>query len=76
MDWSAWGPTVVAIVTAVFIAGQVTGRIKDQEKTLESHDVRLGNHDDTITEHSVAIAEGKAWRLGYSAGRGKQDMRE
>jgi hypothetical protein len=68
VDWAAWGPTLVAIVTAIFIAGQVTGRIKDQEIVLKRHDLRLDGHDDKLGEHSVALAESKAFQSGYTGG--------
>lgn len=71
MDLAAWGPTIVAIISAIFIAGQVAGRIKDQEKTLKRHDDILDEHGTKIDEHSIAIAEGNAWRRGYDAARSK-----
>jgi hypothetical protein len=70
--WAEWGPTIVAIVTAIFIAGQVTGRIKDQEKTLVRHDEILGEHATLLGKHAVSIAESQAWRRGYEAGKGPQ----
>lgn len=68
---AAWGPTVVAIVTAIFIAGQVTGRIKDQEKTLVKHNDRLDGHDTAIGSLSDRQARLEAWREGYAAGSTK-----
>lgn len=69
MDWAAWGPTAVAIVTAIFIAGQITGRIKNQEITLKEHHDRLGGHDVDIKDHADRLARSEAWREGYNAGR-------
>lgn len=71
MTLAAWGPTIVAIVTAIFIAGQITGRIKDQEKTLLDHHDRLEGHDIKLEAHGLAIMEAKAWREGYNAGSKK-----
>jgi len=71
VDWAAWGPTLVAIVTAIFIAGQVTGRIKDQEKTLAHHDERLDGHDTEIKDLGNRMTASEAWREGYNAGRSK-----
>jgi hypothetical protein len=68
MTWAAWGPTIVAIVTAIFIAGQITGRIKNQETTLVEHHDRLDGHDKKLEDHGLAIMEAKAWREGYNAG--------
>ena len=71
MDWAAWGPTLVAIVTAIFIAGQVTGRIRSQEKTLAHHDNRLDGHDQKLESHGQSITRMEAWTDGYNAGRSK-----
>ena len=76
MNWAAWGPTIVAIVTAIFIAGQVTGRIKDQEKTLVKHNQRLDEHDDDIVKLSERQSRSEAWREGYSAGRSKAGQQQ
>jgi hypothetical protein len=65
MDWAAWGPTIVAVVTAIFIAGQVTGRIKEQEKTLDGHDLKLESHGHSITRM-------ESWTEGYNAGSGRK----
>jgi hypothetical protein len=72
MDWAAWGPTIVAIVTAIFIAGQVTGRIKDQEKTLAHHDNRLDGHDLKLDAHSQSITRMESWTEGYNAGSSRK----
>lgn len=71
MNWAAWGPTIVAVVTAIFIAGQITGRIKDQEKTITDHHMRLGGHDTKLEDHGTRLAKAEAWREGYNAGRSK-----
>lgn len=68
MDWAAWGPTIVALFTAIFIAGQVTGRIKDQEKTLAEHHGRLDGHDNKLESHAISITRMEAWKEGYNAG--------
>lgn len=31
--------------------------------------IRLDEHTDKLSEHSVQIAEGRSWREGFSAGR-------
>lgn len=68
--WAAWAPAIIAVFTAIFISGQVTGRIKDQEKTLLNHDERLDGHDTTLGQHAIAIAKAESWREGYNAGKG------
>jgi len=64
MNWAAWGPTLVAIATAVFIAGSYSRVVKDHEKRLDVHDGKL---EDLGTRMTAA----EAWREGYNAGRSK-----
>ena len=66
-----WAPAVVAVVAWIFIAGQVSGRIKGQEKTIARHDDQLLAHDSRLNKHDIEITEGRAWRDGYNAGRSK-----
>lgn len=71
---AAWAPTAVAVITAIFIAGQITGRIKNQEQTLKDHHERfddheakfdsLGNRVDSLGNRMTAA---EAWREGYNA---------
>lgn len=71
--WAAWSPTIVTLLGVIFAAGQLTGRIKGQEKTLARHDEVLGEHEDRLNIHTVEIAESKAWRAGYNAGKGDRN---
>lgn len=67
--WVAWAPTIVAVLTAIFVSGQIAGRIKHQEEAIKEHDDRLNGHDTKLELHSVAIATAEAWRKGYNAAR-------
>ncbi|MGH2505893.1 MAG: hypothetical protein ACRDHZ_00500 [Ktedonobacteraceae bacterium] len=71
MDWAAWGPTIVAVITAIFIAGQISGRIKDQEVTIKDHHDRLDGHDDKLETHAIQLTRIEAWKDGYNAGSRK-----
>jgi hypothetical protein len=64
MDWGSWGPTIIAVVTAVFIAGAYADTIRGHSKRLDAHDTKL---DDLGTRVTAA----EAWREGYNAGRSK-----
>jgi hypothetical protein len=68
MNFAAWLPAIITLVSVIFIAGQVTGRIKDQEKTLEKHDGRLNAHDSTLIDHAVRIARSEGFTQGFNAG--------
>lgn len=69
--WAAWAPAVITLLGIIFMAGQITGRIKDQEITIKDHDGRLDGHDATLGQHAIAIARAESWREGYNAGKGK-----
>lgn len=71
MNWAAWGPTIVAVVTAIFTAGLLTGKLKDQAEKLIDHHDRLGAHDVAIGSLSDRQARLEAWREGYAAGSTK-----
>lgn len=68
MNWAAWGPTIVAVVTMIFTAGALVGRIRDQETTLVDHHDRLDGHDTKLESHAIAIAKMESWKEGYNAG--------
>lgn len=71
MNWASWAPTIVAIVTAIFVTGQVTGRIKDQEKALDGHEQRLDGHDLKLENHALELVKINAFNEGYKAGMSK-----
>jgi hypothetical protein len=54
----AWAPTVVTLIAAIFTAGQVVGRIKDQE-------IAIAEHHAILTDHEKRINRSEAWRDGY-----------
>jgi hypothetical protein len=68
IDWAAWGPTLVSLGLAVFVAGSMSQQLKDQGKRIDAHDERLKGHDDDLKDHSDRLARAEAWREGYSAG--------
>lgn len=72
-EWFAAITTVTSVVVGtVFTAGQVTGRIKDQETTLVRHEGTLNDHEDRLNDHDIEIERAKAWREGYNAGKGNR----
>jgi hypothetical protein len=75
MNWAAWGPTIVAIVTAIFTAGLLTGRIRNQETTLVEHRKWLLGHDVKFMDHGERLARAEAWSAGYAAATAKRDGR-
>lgn len=75
MNWSAWAPAIITVIGWIFTMGLTVGRINDQEKTLEDHHERLGEHTNKLESHAIAIAEGKAWREGYNSAAKKHEVR-
>lgn len=69
MNWAAWAPAIVAVISALIVIGRTVGRIDDQEKTLEQHHNRIGIVENTTMQHSLQIAESKGWRDGFKAGK-------
>lgn len=68
-SWAVWIPTIITLLSVLYAAGQLVGRIKDQEVTIAAHNEWLKSHDTRLGINEIAIAEGKAWRAGYDAGK-------
>lgn len=64
MDWAAWGPTVVSLGAAVFVAGQFS-------RTVTDHGKRLDHHDAKLEDLGTRMTASEAWKDGYNAGRAK-----
>jgi hypothetical protein len=64
-------PAIITLLAAIYTAGQITGRIEDQEKTLLNHNNRLDGHDTKLESHALSITRMEAWTDGYNAGRSK-----
>jgi hypothetical protein len=75
MDWAAWGPTIVSIITCVFFAGVLYSNQNNHSKRLNEHDTQLDDHTKDITSHSVKIGMLEAWRDGYAAATARYDRR-
>ena len=67
IDWAAWGPTIVSILMAVFMAGSMFKTINDHDKRLSSHDSAIKEVADRCGVNELSLAELKAWRDGYNA---------
>jgi hypothetical protein len=74
--WAAWGPTIVAALTMIFVAGKTYGRIGDQENALKHHNDWLREHDGQFVKVDgkiglleIQAAHSKAWREGYNAAK-------
>lgn len=64
--WSAWAPAVITLLTVIFGAGKIYGRIGDQELTLKRHDDSILLHGNRLDGHDIELAKSTAWREGYN----------
>jgi hypothetical protein len=69
-----WAPAIITLITVIFGAGNIYGRIGDQEKTLKRHDDTLIDHRDQLDRHELELAEGRGWKRGYDAGKKDHDL--
>lgn len=73
MDWAAWGPTIVSIITCIFFAGVLYSNQNNHSAHLAEHDKQLEDHTKDIISHSVEIAMLKAFQEGYAAAKATYD---
>ena len=69
MDWAAWGPTIVSVITCIFFAGVLWSTQSDHTKRLDEHDAQLDDHTRDLTAHSIELGRLTAFRDGYAAGK-------
>ena len=69
MDWTAWGPTIVSIITCIFFAGVLWSTQNNHGKRLDAHDELFEEQSNKITENALDIRELKSWKEGYNAAR-------
>jgi ABC-type Fe3+-citrate transport system substrate-binding protein len=80
MNWASWGPTIVSIVTAIFIAGMMYGKQKDHTERLAAHDAKFDEVTDEFDKvktriglGEVELAKLQSWRDGYNAATSRRD---
>jgi hypothetical protein len=73
MDWAAWGPTIVSIITCFFFAGVLYSNQNNHDKHLTEHDFQLDEHTRDLTDHAVKLGKLEAWKEGYAAARSTYD---
>ena len=80
MDWAAWGPTIVSVITCIFCAGVLYSRLNSHADKLREHDENF--RDDkkeleliksTSSLQAVKIGMLEAWRDGYAAAKAAYD---
>lgn len=68
-QWAAWAPAIITLLTVIFGAGRIYGRIGGQERTLKRHDDDIENHARRLDGHDIELAVSRGWRDGYNAGK-------
>lgn len=74
-DLSRWAPTIVSVLTMIFVAGKTYGRINGQEITLKRHEDALDDHGVRIDTLENQAARSKGWREGFEASEAKTKAR-
>ena len=74
IDWAAWGPSIVSVVTAIFIAGMMYGKQKDHDLHLAKHDTEIEDVKIRVVQGEIDIAKLQSWRDGYNAAVSKVNM--
>jgi hypothetical protein len=67
MIWEAWGPTLVSIITAFFMAGMMYGKVKDHDRYLARHDTEIEDVKIRLGASEIEVAKLQSWRDGYNA---------
>jgi hypothetical protein len=73
LEWAAWGPTIVSIVTCIFFAGVLWSNQNDHAKRLDNHDELHKETQDHDSKQDIALAKLEAWKDGYGAARAVYD---
>ena len=73
MDWAAWGPTIVSIITCIFFAGVLYSNQNNHSKRLDEHSEQIDDDRKTLNEHAVKIGMLESWKEGYAAARSMYD---
>lgn len=71
MNWSAWAPTLVTVIMAIFVAGKIYSKQEDHDERLKDHDERFEQISVRDSLQDVALAKLEAWRDGYNAATSK-----
>jgi archaellum component FlaF (FlaF/FlaG flagellin family) len=75
MDWAAWGPTIISVITCIFFTGVLWSTQNNHAKRLDDHDTQLDDHTRDLNNHSIDIGMLKAFREGYAAGKQNYEMK-
>jgi archaellum component FlaF (FlaF/FlaG flagellin family) len=75
MDWAAWGPTIVSLISCIFFAGVLYSKQSSNSEKIAVHDEQLNDHTKDLTSHAVKIGMLESWRDGYAAARTAYEQR-
>lgn len=66
---SAWAPTIVTVITAIFILGGGWNKLTVLEKRVDEHDKLHAETEKHDTEQDIALAKIEAFNEGLKVGR-------
>lgn len=75
MDWSAWGPTIVSIITCIFFAGVLYSNQASHERRLDEHNVQIEDHTKELRVQAIEIGMIKAFQDGYTTAKALYEHR-
>jgi hypothetical protein len=73
INWAAWGPTGISIVTAIFFAGVLWNKQLAHDEKLKDHEEHLTAHDKDIAQVNVDVAKLTSFQEGYAAAVAAQE---
>lgn len=65
-DWAAWGPTIVAVVVAIFTYGRITQTQDDHGKRLDDHAGKLSEHGQHLNRVDLALVRLEEYNRGFA----------
>lgn len=67
INWAAWSPTIVTVVTCIFLAGVMWNTQREHTKRLCDHDDLHEEAREHNTAQDIALARLEEWRDGFMA---------
>lgn len=76
VDWGAWGPTIISVITALLFIGGYLTKINEHGKRLDNHDELHKETDRHDALQDVAIAKLESFNAGFSTARAIYDRHQ
>ena len=67
VNWAAWAPTIVTVITTIFLAGAMWNRQRDHSALLKIHSDLHEEAREHNSAQDIALARLEEWKAGFSA---------